>query len=94
MSVSDKRMADNEARGSGAAATTELKDDRPQKGFFPKKSKPSCIVWFQTRRMADTEARGSGVAATTETKDDRPQRSLFQRSLSLKPRTLRRLQRS
>ena len=37
--VSDKKMTDNEVRGSGVAATTEPKDDRPKK-VFPKKSEP------------------------------------------------------
>ena len=39
-------MADTEAGGSGVAATTEAKDDRPQK-VFPKKSEPEYqnIMW-------------------------------------------------
>ena len=54
-------MADNEAGGSRVAATTEPKDDRPQK-VFPKKSdrENQDIMWIVeefivgTRRLQDT----------------------------------------
>ena len=38
--VSDKRMADTEAGGSGVDATTEPKDDRVPEKLFPDKAKP------------------------------------------------------
>ena len=82
--VSDKRMADTEAGGSGVDATTEPKDDRAPEKSFPKKCKLETqnIMQIAEEFKAGTRSLRDTAKLAKEQAETQKQQAEIQRMLS------------